>query len=235
MGDASAVCYGKDCVGIHYLATVGKDLTFAWAHLASCNMCKRRGYLCIEGCVLRKAIDTRAQLKRHHYRKYSKWVDNDVDLLFPIADSKLDNEEPSRFQAIPPIVLKSQILQSFLDHSIVKGMLPTLRRFVSSACLGSITLDSNVIESVPILETFTVIVMARLVFRIGTVNQALLSLLMSVFVCSRPQISPSSLPITRSQIIRVITNASSRTSINSTIPTPRPTELALRHAYLGLA
>jgi hypothetical protein len=76
--------------------------------------------------------------------------------------------------------------------------------------------------------------MARLVFRIGTVNQALLSSLLSVFVLARPQTGPSSLPITRAQLIRVITDQSNHTSIVTTIPTPRPVELGSRHAYLPL-
>jgi hypothetical protein len=76
--------------------------------------------------------------------------------------------------------------------------------------------------------------MARLVFRIGTVNQALLSSLLSVFVLARPQTGPLSLPITRAQLIRVITNQSNHTSIVTKIPTPRPVELGSRHAYLPL-
>jgi hypothetical protein len=133
-----------------------------------------------------------------------------------------------------PIILRSNALQCFLMQSSTDGTLATIRRFVATAYFGLFTLPLDIIEAVPLPEAFIVILMARLVFRIGTVNQALLSSLLSVFVLARPQTGPSSLPITRAQMIRVITNQSNRTSIVSTIPTPHPVELGSRHAYLPL-
>jgi hypothetical protein len=144
------------------------------------------------------------------------------------------SDEVVEHRLVPPIILQSNALQCFLMQSSTDGMLAALRRFVATACFGSSTLPLDIIEAVPLPETFIVILMARLVFRIGTINQALLSSLLSVFVLARPQTGPSSLPITRAQIIRVITNQSNRTSIVSTIPTPRPVELGSRHAYLPL-
>ena len=177
-------------------------------------------------------MDSRCQLKFHNYRKHpvvlcdDTYLNND-DASFDQVETQLIN--------VPPIVLQSRLMQEFISHSVADGMLLSLRRFVSSACFASTSLQLDVVEDVPVLETFMVLIISRLVFRIGSVNQELLSLLLSVFVRSRPTVRPSSLPITVAQIKRVITNASSRTSICSTMPTPRPVELHNRHAYLGLS
>ncbi len=229
------LCHVRGCFGIHRPLPLGQDTTYAWATLSECDECKRRGYVCIAGCCLRKAIESRVRLKYHNYKKHQTKPDMDQDHTFMVDEEESDVDHCSiNLPVIPPIMLLSTALQSFIEETITDGTLLALRRFVSNACFGSLTLPVHVIEAVPLQETFIVILLARLVFRIGTVNQALLSSLMSIFVLARPQTGPSSLPITRGQILQVITNASNRTSMVSSIPTPRPIELGLRHAYLAL-
>ena len=225
-----AKCYINECGGWHEHVSGGNDLVYLWAVRSSCNGCRRLGYLCHTGCFLLKAMDSRRQLSRHNARKHPDVCAD--ELFFETESSDMDAQLPHL--VVHPIKLRSKVLQEFLVHSITDGMLLALRRFVSSACFSCATLQLDVVEEVPLLETFIVLIVARLVFRIGSVNQALLSMLLSVMVLSRPKIGPSSLPITRAQITRVITNASSRTSMYSTIPTPRPVELRNRHAYLEL-
>jgi hypothetical protein len=105
---------------------------------------------------------------------------------------------------------------------------------VANACYSTSSLPSIVIESVPLHDNYIVLIVACLVLQIDSVHQALLSCLLGVFVMARPQTSPSALPITGTQLRSVISNISSSTSIVSTVPTPRPVELGLRHAYLYL-
>ena len=55
-----------------------------------------------------------------------------------------------------------------------------------------------------------------------------------MFVISRPSPGPSALPVTRAQLHRVITNRTSRLALASSLPTPRPTEIGARHAFVDL-
>ena len=229
-----SVCHVRGCYGIHDAVAFGQDSTYPWATASCCNICKRRGYLCIAGCFLRKALDSRVKLKHHNYRMHPTIPGLDLDDTFMFDGIGSTNDDVLCPRVVLPIIMESKALQYFLEQSATDGTLVAIRRFVATACFGSFTLPLDIIEGVPLPETFIVILMARLVFRIGTVNQALLSTLLSVFVLARPQTGPSSLPITRAQMIRVIMNASNRTSIGSTIPTPRPLELGSRHAYLAL-
>jgi hypothetical protein len=231
----TAVCHVRGCYGIHHSVPFGQDSTYSWATASCCTICERKGYLCIAGCRLKKALDNRVKLKHHNYRMHGITPGLDLDHSFMFDGSGSDTDDViGRRLVVPPIILQSKALQSFVEQAATVGMLASIRRFVATACFGSFTLPLDIINGVPLPETFIVILTARLVFRIGTVNQALLSSLLSMFVLARPQTGPSSLPITRSQMIRVITNASNRTSIVSTIPTPRPVELGSRHAYLAL-
>jgi hypothetical protein len=112
--------------------------------------------------------------------------------MFDGSGSDTDNVIGQRL--VLPIILQSNTLQSFFEQSATDGTLRHICHFVSATCFGSFTLLLDIIEGVPIPEKFIVILMARLVFQIGTVNQALLSSLLSVFVSARPQTRPSSLP-----------------------------------------
>ncbi len=202
-----------------------------WATATLCNVCFARGYICLDGCSLRKALETRLQLKQHNKDKHTPR--NAVDNI--TSPDWMDPEEEFIPLLVPPAVLRSKALQDFLDRSIAEGMLSAIRHFVGGACFSSSLVPRNAIESVPLHDTYIVLLTARLVFRIGTVHQVLLSSLLAVFVHARPQTGPSSLPITRSQMRRVITNISTSTSIASSMPTPRPQELSTRHAYIPLA
>jgi hypothetical protein len=109
-----------------------------------------------------------------------------------------------------------------------------IRHLVCGACFSTSRLPIPVIQTILLQDTYIVLLLARLVFRIGSVHNVLLSTLLSVFVISRPSPGPSALPITRSQLYRVITNRSSRTSVASLLPTPKPTEILARHAFVDL-
>jgi hypothetical protein len=231
---AMAVCHVRGCYGMHDALPLGQDSYYSWATASCCNICKRRGFLCVAGCSLRKALDSRVKLKQHNYTKHQTTQSFDLDHTFMFDGSGSVSDEVVQHRLVPPIILQSNALQCFLMQSSTDGTLAAIPCFVAIACFGSFTLPLDIIEAVPLPETFIVILMALLVFRIGTVNQALLSSLLFVFVLARPQSGPSSLPITRAQMIRVITNQSNRTSIVPTIPTPSPVELGSRHAYLPL-
>jgi hypothetical protein len=135
---------------------------------------------------------------------------------------------------IPLIRLHSVALQSFISETITDGMTAAICHLVCSACFGTSMLPLDVIQSVPLHDTYIVLLTARLVFRIGSVHQVLLSSLLSVIVQARPQLGPSALPVTTAQMRRIITNLSTRTALASAMPTPRPTELGTQHAYLYL-
>jgi hypothetical protein len=215
---AMAVCHVRGCYGMHDSLPFGQDSYYSWATASCCNICKRRGFFCVAGCSLRKALDSHGKLKQHNYTKHQTTQSFDLDHTFMFDGSGSVSDEVVEHRLVPPIILQSNALQCFLMQSSTDGTLPAIRRFVATACFGSFTLPLDIIQAVPLPKTFIVILMARLVFRIGTVNKALLSWLLSVFVLARPQTGPSSLPITRAQMIRVITNQSNRTSIVSQYP-----------------
>lgn len=223
-------CFIRNCHGLHDPIPTLLDNTYTWATASLCNVCSARGYICLDGCSLRKAFETRHQLKFHNYRKHH---DHDTSGDMATVDW-MDHQDSLSQLVVPPVVLQSNALQSFLDRSIADGTLAAIRHYVCGACFGTSMLARDVINSVPIHDTYIVLLTARLVFRIGTVHQVLLSSLLAVFVYARPQLGPSSLPITRHQMRRVITNISTSTSIASSMPTPRPRELGTRHAYLPL-
>jgi hypothetical protein len=54
----SAVCHMRGCYGIHHSVSFGQDSTYSWATALCCTICERRGYLCIAGSALRKALDS---------------------------------------------------------------------------------------------------------------------------------------------------------------------------------
>jgi hypothetical protein len=167
-----------------------------WATATLCNVCYSPGYICLGGCALRNALETRFQLKRHNKNKH-----NHIDTFDDTIDSDWnDPTEQVIPLVVPPTVLCSKALQIFLNKSISDGMLVAIRHFVGGACYSTSMLGRNVMETVPLHDTYIVLLTARLVFRIGTVHQVLLSSLLSVFVYARPQTGPSSLPITRSQM-----------------------------------
>jgi hypothetical protein len=76
--------------------------------------------------------------------------------LVPISlCSVVDKEESDvdhfiNLPVIPPIMLLSTALQSFIEETITDGTLLALRCFVSNACFGSLTLPVHVIEAVPL-------------------------------------------------------------------------------------
>ena len=210
-------CFVRNCHGLHDPIPCVQDATYMWATSTLCNVCRCRGYMCLNGCKLRKALASRRQLQQHNYRKHQNLFSSD-DMAFD--DDIMDNEDYLAANTVPPVVLQSPSLQVFLNRSIDDGMLAAIRNYVGGACYATTMLPRHVIESVPIHDTFIVLLTARLVFRIGTVHQVLLSSLLSVFVLARPPKGPSSLPITLCQMRRVITNVSTRTSIASSMPTP---------------
>ena len=229
-----AACPSRGCHGLHDPIANGNDSTYYWAMATRCSVCQRNGYVCSEGCVIFKAFDSRMHLAKHNHRKHlvqeSLTVYPDCDWS-PMCQVIVANDGPV---PIPLIRLHSVALQSFISETITDGMTAAICHLVCSACFGTSTLPIDVMQSVPLHDTYIVLLTARLVFRIGSVHQLLLSSLLSVMVQARPQQGPSTLPVTTAQMRRVITNLSTRTALASAMPTPRPTELGTRHAYLYL-
>ena len=232
-------CHVPTCHGLHAPVTGVLDQYYGWAVASRCSVCDCTGFMCVEGCVLRKDMATRFHLRKHHNNKHrqapvgmSLIQDNEPNNACPY--SMINDSEDELGTPLVRIVLSSTALQVFLDQSIEEGMISAIHNFVSTACIGSRHLPPDVLSSIPLHDTYLSLLIARLVFRVGTVHQVLLSTLLSVFVTARPQHGHSSLPITRAQMIRVITNLTNRTSMASSIPTPRPYELRVRHAYLPL-
>ena len=148
-----------------------------------------------------------------------------------------DSESMEAMQSTPDvllIVLHGFALQTFLTTSKREGMVMAIRHLVCGACFSTSRLPLAVIQTILLQDTYIVLLMARLVFRIGSVHNALLSTLLSVFVIARPSPGSSALPITCLQLRRVITNRSSRLSLASALPTPTPTEIRARHAFVDL-
>jgi hypothetical protein len=144
---------------------------------------KCKGYVCVAGCSLQKAIDYRVKLKKHNYTKHRTTQAFDLDNTFTVFDgSGSFSDELGEHGLVPPITFQNSTLQSSLQQSSTVGMLDAIRRFVATTCFRSFTLPLDTTEGVPLPETIIVILMARLVFRIGTVNQALLSSWLFVFV-----------------------------------------------------
>jgi hypothetical protein len=227
-----ALCYARTCHGLHDPITGKADAMFSWAHASCCSVCSRTGFVCGQGCVLKKALHTRSDLSRHNYRRHLVEARTAGELgLCPDVDYSVEDISAGSIQAVS---LHSKALQLFIGNSRLFGMRAAIRMLVTNACYGTSNLSWLVVDSVPLHDTYIVLLVARLVLRIGSVHQALLSSLLGVFVLARPQTAPSALPITGSQIRRVISNISSSTAIVSTVPTPRPVELGLRHAYLYL-
>ena len=67
---------------------------------------------------------------------------------------------------VPPAILGSASLQLFLEKTIEEGMLVAIRHFVSGACFGLTSLSRKVIDTVPLHDTYIVLLISRLVFRI---------------------------------------------------------------------
>jgi hypothetical protein len=171
---------------------------------------------------------SRIQLTRHNF-KHHREEENEYSCFV-----ETNHDEREEAQCIAVNCQRSTSLQYFLNTSMSRGMLTGIRQMVCEACFASTSLSMDVIQSVPLHDIYMVLLIARLVFRIGSVHQVLLSSLLSVMVQARPQLGPSSLPITRSQMIRTITNITNRTSIAAAVPTPSPVELKTGHAYIPL-
>ena len=227
-------CYQPRCHGRHYVFPGGQHATYTWAHSSSCSQCKCIGYLCMDNCTLRKAIKTRGQLSRHNYKQHSSsssGMNYGSDPPINFGDN-MDNV--STAEIAPMIVLPTIALETFLAKSRNEGMVMAIRTLVCGACFRTRRLPPAVIQSIPLKDTYFVLLLARIVFSIGTVHNALLSTLLSVFVISRPSTRPSALPITKAQLSSVITNKSNQMSIAASLPTPRPTEIGARHAFVDL-
>ena len=232
-------CHVPKCHGLHAPTTGGRDKVYRWATATRCSVCDCTGFMCVEGCVLRKDMATRFHLKKHHSNKHRNIPagagapdEQNPDDSNPFYMD--DSVEEVAVTRLPRQVLQSTALQVFLDRSIEEGMVASIHHFVSSACIGLRQPPRDVLATLPLYDTYLSLLIARLVFRIGTVHQVLLSTLLTVFVTARPHDGYSSLPLTRAQMIRVITNLTHRTSMAAAIPTPRPHEISLRHAYLPL-
>jgi hypothetical protein len=190
-------CHVFNCFGSHHPKMGCVDATYSWATVSCCDVCHKRGYMCRDGCAMRKAFTTRRQLTRHNYRKHTFTTPENL-----ICD---DGTNVPDCRLVKPIRLHGSVaLQSFLDRAQMAGMISAIRHLVARACFSSDTLTNTVINAVPLHDTYIVLLTARLVFRIGTVHQVLLCSLLSVLVQSRPQRGPSSLAITHNQMRKVI-------------------------------
>jgi hypothetical protein len=221
-------CQHPGCHGLHDALQGGQDMKFFWASASLCGVCGGRGYVCTLGCVVRKAMYSRAQLSRHNFKNHLSSVEE------PHCFGETSHMEAHQPPCSPVGCKSSASLQHFMCTSTSQGMLTAIRKLVCEACFASTTLSMDVIQSVPLHDTYMVLLIARLVFRIGSVHQVLLSSLLSVMVHARPQSGPSSLPINRSQMVRTISNLTNSTSIAVAIPTPHPVELGNCHAYIPL-
>ena len=188
-------CYGHMCYGLHTPVPGGQHTFYTWAHASCCRLCHRAGYLCMDKCTLKKAIETQKQLS-HNNRKHLN--DGPVVTSQTIASFEYEDDMNDAISLldVPTVTLHSHALQLFLTKSIDKGMIMAIRNLVCGACFGARLLPLEVIHSVQLHDTYVVLLLARLVFCIGSVHQVLLRTLLSVFVISRPQKGPSALPIT---------------------------------------
>ena len=111
----TAVCHVRGCYGIHHSVPFGQDSTYSWATASCCTICERKGYLCIAGCRLKKALDNRVKLKHHNYRMHGITPGLDLDHSFMFDGSGSDTDDViGRRLVVPPIILQSNSLQSFL-------------------------------------------------------------------------------------------------------------------------
>jgi hypothetical protein len=230
-----SLCPVTGCHGLHDPIGGTVDPRFSWASATRCSVCYCQGYVCGAGCLLRRAFVGRKQLSDHNTRKHAStaMLTTNVSWFGDVTND--DNSEDTDLVCpVPAVSFSSKGLQIFLDNTIKVGMISAIRHFVCGACFGSRTVPLEIINTVPVHDTYIVLLTARLVFRIGSVHQVLLCSLLSVLVQARPQLGSSSLPITRAQMISAITNITKRSSIAAAIPTPRPIELGQRHAYLSL-
>jgi hypothetical protein len=194
-------CYVPRCHGNQVPVPGGQHATYSWAHASCCTRCQRIGYVCMESCTLRKAMETRRQLRDHHYTQHFEQTSAAV-VEYPVettCDASEDMDAINIPPEVPLIVLHSTALQTFLNRSINEGMVMAIRHLVCGACFSTSRLPIPVIQTILLQDTYIVLLLARLVFRIGSVHNVLLSTLLSVFVISRPSPGPSALPITRSQ------------------------------------
>jgi hypothetical protein len=79
LADAMAVYHVHGCCGMHDSIPFGQDVTYSWVTASCCNICKRRGYICIAGCCLRKALDSDVKLKHHNYRMHQTTQASNLD------------------------------------------------------------------------------------------------------------------------------------------------------------
>ena len=63
-------CHVPKCHGLHAPTTGGRDKVYRWATATRCSVCDCTGFMCVEGCVLRKDMATRFHLKKHHSNKH---------------------------------------------------------------------------------------------------------------------------------------------------------------------
>ena len=145
-------CYKRNCHGLHDPIPCVQDVTYMWSSATLCNVCYSPGYICLDGCVLRKALETRYQLKRHNKKKHSD-QDTPVDQSNPDWMDPVDDLMPP---TVPPAVLCSKALQIFLNNSISDGMLAAIRHFVCGACFSTSMLPRNVVDTVPLHDTYIV-------------------------------------------------------------------------------
>ena len=151
----------------------GQHTTYTWAHVSSCTMCPRIGYICLDGCTLRKALETRRQLRNHHYKQHDNArivVEQPVDSIWDgtnaIVATPVTLDESM-------IVLNSTALQTFLTTSIRDGMVMAIRHLVCGACFSTSRLALAVIQTISLQDTYIVLLLTRLVFRIGSVHNVL--------------------------------------------------------------
>ena len=179
-------CAIQGCHGLHDPIACTSDISYKWATATICNVCYTNGYICVDGCSLRKAMVTRSHLHRHHFLKHQNdnMMGSDLSCDPPAHDSFDSLGDPVQL-VVPPAILGSASLQCFLEKTIEEGMLVAIRHFVGGACFGSTSLSRGVIDTVPLHDTYIVLLISRLVFRIGSVHQLLLCSLLSVFMHAR--------------------------------------------------
>ena len=96
-------CFVRNCHGLHDPIPCGQDATYMWATSTLCSVCRCRGYTCLDGCILRKALESRRQLQQNNYRKHqNQYSSGDMGW----DDDVMDDDDDLVAVTVPPVVLQ---------------------------------------------------------------------------------------------------------------------------------